>query len=110
YDGYWGGWNDPHFDRVIIRVVVESETRRELLEQGEVDLVENIGLDSVADLEQNPDLVVARQTLMTVRYLAITQTEPFTQPEARQALCWAFPYDEVLSGVFLGTAKPAFGA
>lgn len=110
YDGYWGGRNDPHFDRVIIRVVVESETRRELLEQGEVDLVENIGLDSVADLEQNPDLVVDRQTLMTVRYLAITQTEPFTQPEARQALCWAFPYDEVLSGVFLGTAKPAYGA
>ncbi len=85
----------------MIRVVAEVETRRELIERGEVDLVENIGLDAVDELEQNPDLVVDRQSDLTVRYLAITQAEPFLQPEARQALCWAFPYEEVLQGIFL---------
>lgn len=110
FDGYWGGWDGDHFDQVVIRVVAEVETRRELIEQGEVDLVENIGLDAVADLEGNPDLVVDRHTDLTVRYTAITQAEPFLQPEARQALCWAFPYEEVLQGVFLGYAEPAQGA
>jgi peptide/nickel transport system substrate-binding protein len=110
YDGYWGGWDGNHFDTIEFRVVAEAETRRELIEQGDVDLVENIPLEAVATLEQNPDLVVDRQTDLTVRYTAITQAEPFLQPEARQALCWAFPYEEVLQGVFLGYAQPAQGA
>lgn len=110
YDGYWGGWDGNHFDTIEVRVVAEVETRRELIERGDVDLVENIALEAVADLEQNPDLVVDRQTDLTVRYTAITQAEPFLQPEARQALCWAFPYDDVLQGVFLGYAQPAQGA
>ncbi len=110
YDGYWGGWDGNHFDTIEFRVVAEAETRRELIEQGDVDLVENIPLEEVATLEKNPDLAVDRQTDMTVRYTAITQAEPFLQPEARQALCWAFPYEEVLQGVFLGYAQPAQGA
>jgi peptide/nickel transport system substrate-binding protein len=110
YEGYWGGWSGNHFDQVSVRVVPEPETRRELIERGDVDLVENIGLDAVAALEQNSDLVVDRQTDLTVRYIAITQAEPFLQPEARQALCYAFPYEEVLQGVFLGYAQPAQGA
>ena len=109
FDGYWGGWAGNHFDEVVIRVVPEAETRRELIEQGQVDLVENINLDAVAELEKRSDLVVDRQTDMTVRYLAITQAEPFTTPAARQALCWAFPYEDVLQGVFLGYAQPAQG-
>ncbi len=110
YDGYWGGWDGNHFDTIEFRVVAEAETRRELIEQGDVDLVENIPLEAVATLEKNPDLAVDRQTDLTVRYTAITQAEPFLQPEARQALCWAFPYEEVLQGVFLGYAQPAQGA
>jgi peptide/nickel transport system substrate-binding protein len=110
FDDYWAGWDGNHFDTIVIRVVAEPETRRELIERGEVDLVENIGLESVDELEQNPDLVVDRQSDLTVRYLAITQAEPFVQPAARQALCWAFPYEEVLQGVFLGYAQPAHGA
>ncbi len=110
YEDYWGGWAGNHFDTIEIRVVAEAETRRELIEQGAVDLVENIALEAVADLEQNPDLVVDRQTDLTIRYIAITQAAPFLQPEARQALCWAFPYEDVLQGVFLGYAQPAQGA
>ncbi len=110
FDDYWGGWDGNHFDTIVIRVVAEAETRRELIERGDVDLVENIGLDAIDELEQKPDLVVDRQSDLTVRYFAITQAEPFLQPEARQALCWAFPYEEVLQGVFLGYAEPAQGA
>jgi peptide/nickel transport system substrate-binding protein len=110
FDGYWGGWAGDHFDQIVIRVVPEAETRRQLIEQGEADIVENVGLDAVADLERNSKLTVDRQPDLTVRYLAITQAEPFLTPEARQALCWAFPYDEVLQGVFQGYAKPAQGA
>ena len=35
YDAYWRGWEGSHFDRVILRIVVEAETRRALLENGD---------------------------------------------------------------------------
>jgi ABC-type transport system substrate-binding protein len=41
----------------------------------------------------------------------MTVTGPLATPEARQAMCWAFPYEEVIQGVHKGVyAKQARGA
>ena len=109
YDGYWGGWEGDHFERIIIRVVPEAETRRALLEAGDADLATSLPLAAVPELEQNADLVVDRRYNLAVRYLAMTVAGPLQSPTARQALCWAFPYEEVISGVFMGLAKRAIG-
>lgn len=109
HDGYWRGWAENHFDRVIIRVVVEPETRRSLIERGEADIAAALPLATVRELETNPDLRVDRQYDLTVRYLALSVAGPLATPKARQALCWAFPYDEVISGVYEGYAKRAIG-
>ena len=109
YDGYWGGWQDGQFEQVIIRTVVEPETRRQLLEHGDADIAATISLGAIQELEENPDLVVDRRFNMAVQYLAMTVAGPLTAPEARQALCWAFPYDDVITGVYEGFAKRAVG-
>jgi peptide/nickel transport system substrate-binding protein len=109
YDGYWGGWEGNHFDRVIFRVVSENETRRQLVEQGEVDIVDNLTPESLLSLEENPDLVVDRSYSAEVDYLMLTVAGPLATPEARQAMCYAFPYDEVIDGVYKGYAKRAVG-
>lgn len=109
YDGYWGGWEGNHFDRVIFRVISENETRRQLIEQGEVDIVDNLTPESLLALEENPDLVVDRSYSAEVDYLILTVTGPLATPEARQAMCYAFPYDEVIEGVYKGYAKRAIG-
>ncbi len=109
YDAYWRGWEGDHFDRVIIRVVVEPETRRALLENGDADIATTLPLAAVSDLEQHPDVVVDRRYNLAVNYLAMTASGPLQRPEARQALCWAFPYREVIEGVYEGFAKRAIG-
>jgi peptide/nickel transport system substrate-binding protein len=109
FDNYWGGWSGEHFDQIVVRLVTEAETRRQLIEQGDADIVQNIALDAIDDLEVNPDITVDRQPNLIVRYLAMTMAEPLLSWEARQALCYAFPYTEVLEGAFLGYAKPARG-
>lgn len=106
---YWGGWEGTHFDRIVLRVVGDPETRRELIERGDADIIINVPLTSIADLEQNDELQVVRQTNLMVQYLAMTVAGPLADPAVRRALCWAFPYEEVLSGVLLGYAKPARG-
>ncbi len=107
FDDYWGGWSGSHIDRVVLRVVDDPETRLELVERGDADIVINAPLTAIADLEQNPDIEVVRETNLMVQYMAMTIAEPLVDPNVRRALCYAFPYQEVLSGVLLGYAKPA---
>jgi peptide/nickel transport system substrate-binding protein len=109
YDDYWGGWEGNHFDRVIFRVVPENETRRQLIEQGEVDIVDNLNPEANEELAANSDLVIDRSYSAEVDYLILTEAGPLATPEARQAMCWAFPYEEVIEGVFKGYGKRAIG-
>jgi peptide/nickel transport system substrate-binding protein len=109
YEGYWGGWEGNHFERVIFRVISENETRRQLIEQGEVDIVDNLTPESLLALEENPELFVDRSYSAEVDYLIVTVTGPLATPQARQALCYAFPYDDVIDGVYKGYAKRAVG-
>ncbi len=109
YDGYWGGWEGPHFDRIVIRVVEEAETRRQLLEQGEVDIAQALSFEALRELEQHPDLRVDRAPSTAVWYFVLTEGGPLAKPEARQAMCYAFPYDEVINGVYDGVPKRAVG-
>ena len=111
YDGYWGGWEGPHFDRIVVRVVEEAETTRQLIERGEADILDRLAtsVQAIPDFEQNPDLKVDRRTTTEVEYYILTEGGPLASPEARQAMCYAFPYKEVLDGVYLGYAKQAVG-
>ena len=85
--GYWRGWEGEHFDEVILRVVVEPETRRALIENGEADIAATLPLATVSELEQHPDLAVDHRYSLVVRYIAMTVAGPLQSPEARQALC-----------------------
>ncbi len=50
--GYWRGWEGDHFDRVILRVVAEPETRRALIENGDADIAAVLPLATVRELER----------------------------------------------------------
>jgi peptide/nickel transport system substrate-binding protein len=109
YDDYWGGWDGTHFDRVIFRVVPENESRRTLIESGEVDIVDSLTPESLEALAKNQDLVIDRSYSAEVDYFILTVAGALKSPEARQAMCWAFPYDEAIDGVFRGYGKRAIG-
>jgi peptide/nickel transport system substrate-binding protein len=109
FDDYWGGWAGAHFEQIFLRVVGDAETRRELIERGDADIIFNVPLTSVEALERNTELAVVRQTTLRVQYLAMTVAGTLTDARARRALCCAFPYDDVLAGVLNEYAKPARG-
>jgi peptide/nickel transport system substrate-binding protein len=109
FDAYWGGWDGNHFARILIRVVPENETLRQLVEQGEIDIVDNLTPEATDALAQNPALRVERAYTTSDGYLSMTSIGPLESPEARQAMAWAFPYEEVVEGVYQGYAKAARG-
>jgi peptide/nickel transport system substrate-binding protein len=109
YPEYWRGWAGEHFSDVAIRVVTEPESRRALIESGSADIATTMSLTTTRALEANRELRIDRRFTLAVSYVAMTVAGPLRSPEARQALCWAFPYDDVIDGVFEGFAKRAVG-
>jgi peptide/nickel transport system substrate-binding protein len=110
YDGYWGGWSTPHFEKIVLRNVPEETTRRQLLEQGDADIVDTLTPEDVGALQSNPNLTVLRNKSTQVAYFVMTEYGPLAKPEARQAMCYAFPYVDVIQGVYKGFAsQPAGG-
>ncbi len=109
FDQYWGGWKDGQFERVVIRVVPEEATLRQLIEQGQIDVVDNLTPEAMDALAKNPDLRVDRAYTTSDGYLIMTVAGPLASVEARQAMAWAFPYDEVIQGVYKGYAKKGSG-
>lgn len=102
FDGYHGGWETPHFSQLVVRIVEEMATRRQLIENGDADATfQNLAPEDYEALRQNPDVQVISHPSTAVYWTTINAVKTGS-PEARQGLCWAFPYEEVVNGVYKG--------
>ncbi len=108
-ENYWRGWEGNHFERVIVRVVPEAASMRQLVEAGDVDIMDRFIIDFewIDELKKNSNLVVDISDSTEVTYYSMTEAGPLASPEARQAMCYAFPYQEVIDGYFKGYASRA---
>ncbi len=105
FEEYHRGWEGNHFDRVVLRVVPENATRRQLLERGEADATTyTLTPEDVAALQGNP--VVKVEVYGTTRCDWVIMNAPrLLTPGVRQGFSLAFPYGEVIDGVFQGLMK-----
>lgn len=97
----------PAIERIRVRFVPGARRRRQLLVDGEVDILPDIGPDEVATLRGAEGVRVAHAPSGAHVLLAMNcQQEPFTSREVRQAVCYAVPYEQILHDVYLDTAEP----
>ena len=102
YDGYYLGWEGNHFDRLVVRIVPEMATRRQLLESGDADAtVQNLTPEDYDAMKANPDLQVLSSPSTAV-YWTIMNAPRLKTIEARQGFSYAFPYNEIQEGVYKG--------
>jgi len=89
----------------VLRVVPESVIRRQLLERGEADAATyNMTPEDVEALRGNAEIQVVTYDSTRVRWTIMNAAKLRTR-EVRQGFSYAFPYDEVLNGVFNGLLK-----
>ena len=105
-DRYYG--EQPHFERVILKVVPDAVQRVQLLTKGDVDVVTLIPVQSFADLEDDPDL---RALSLPSRLLTLLEMNgtiaPFDNKLVRQAVAFATPYEAIIEQIYQGQAAPA---
>lgn len=104
FDGYHRGWDGAHFDQVVLRVVPENATRRQLIEQHEADATtSNLTPEDVEALKTTAGVSVLEYPTTRVDWIILNAVK--LTKEARQGLSYAFPYDDVINGAYKGLAK-----
>lgn len=107
---YWDGWSDDEYKKVVVRIVAEAGTQRQMLEGGEVDFVYQVDRDAVSALESNPNVVVEEvPSLVQFNLVLNTLRAPLDNVKVRQALAWATPYEDIIEVGVNGFAAKSVG-
>lgn len=110
YADYWGGWDGKHFKKVVVKNVGENASRRQMVENGEADIVNSLQVEDLIALQDNPDVTVYSSSSFanTIGFFN-TKSAPFDNKLVRQALSYAFPYDDIIKYVSQGYATRPTG-
>ncbi|MFM9105724.1 MAG: ABC transporter substrate-binding protein [Chloroflexota bacterium] len=101
FEAYHGGWEGPHFDRIVVRIVPEVSTRRQLLEAGEADATAlNLTPEIVDAIGSNPDLQVVSYPSSAVFWVIMNAAT--LNVDARKGFSYAFPYEQVTDSAYRG--------
>ena len=100
---YWGDHLPGSFDRIITKTIPIAGTRRQLLENGEVDVIFPTPAEHVVELSKDSRFVVTDVPAMTMRYVALGAYGPLADPRARQAINHAFDTEAYIRDVQLNT-------
>lgn len=109
FPDYWGGWSGEHFDQVITRTIPEPSTRRQLLEQGEADIIWPGTADDTVGFGEDPRFTVTDAQTLVMEFVALGDYGPLADPRARQGLNHAFDRQGYLEGVMRGTLDEPHG-
>ena len=106
-DAYRGGWDQPHFDKVITQTIPLSASRRQLLETGEADITLTLEPEDQVALREDGRFTIAQTPTFVVQFVSFATDGILADPKARQAICHCFDHDSYVTDVALGTAdKP----
>ncbi|RLI45816.1 ABC transporter substrate-binding protein [Candidatus Bathyarchaeota archaeon] len=98
FEDYWRGWEEhaeDRIDKVIYKIVEDPAVRVQMLETGEAQWVEYLPTEERKRFEAMPEFQVIRQPTYFIHYAFMNTKSPYLSDKlVRQALAYAFPYDD----------------
>ena len=96
-------------ERVILRVIPDKSQQATLLAAGEIDFAEAVPVTAIPELvAQGVKVTTVGGNNQAVMYMNPTRP-PFDDVRVRQAISYAYPYDDILEGVYFGAASRGTG-
>lgn len=93
-----------------VRLVISPSTanRRLQLEKGDVDLAIGLSRRDILDLKGKPGIKLVTGPSNEFLFVAMDVTKPpFNDRRVRQALAYAVPYQQIISSIYDGDARPS---
>ncbi len=110
FPDYYRGWDGAHFDKIVLRIVEDTATRRQLIEGGSADALTNsLNPQGFDDLKRNPKLQVVDYPTTNALWATMKYGDRLSDVDERTGLCYAFPYNDVRNGVYKGLIEKSGG-
>jgi peptide/nickel transport system substrate-binding protein len=110
FDDYWKGWEGKHIEKVVGRYVVETSTRKLMLQNGEIDIAYDLNPDETKSLAGVEGVTVVEEPTQRIFVVFLNnQKEPTNNVKVRQALAYALDYDGIRNSVYNGKLAPLCG-
>lgn len=107
---HYGGSKKPTLAKVVIKIVPEASSRRLQLQNGDLDIAEDMPVDQVAALKDKPGVKVVEFPSLRVTYLYLNnKTGPLKDGHLRHAVVNAIDYTGIIDGILLKQAKQTRG-
>ena len=107
--------NDDYFlgpaqaERIILRIIPDEAQQATLLAAGEIDFAEAVPVTAIPELRaKGVKVTTVGGNNQAVMYMNPTKP-PFDDVKVRQAISYAYPYDDILEGVYFGAASRGGG-
>ncbi|WP_211747051.1 ABC transporter substrate-binding protein [Paenibacillus sp. Marseille-Q4541] len=98
----------PKLERVIVRSIPDNTARFNALQNGEIDLMEDLSPDHLSTLESNSELQKIERPPFNLAYIGFNlKKQPFDNPKVRIALNHAVNKQGIIDAFFAGQAVPA---
>jgi peptide/nickel transport system substrate-binding protein len=109
YQDYWGGWDGAHYERLEFRVTPEATTAAQLLESGQVDLVQRMSPQLWDTFEGRSGFqTTSAASWQTLFAMLNTADGPLANENVRLAVAHAIDYDGMIAAL-QGAAEPLTG-
>jgi peptide/nickel transport system substrate-binding protein len=99
YDGYWQKWPANVATSVTISQVADPSTRIQLLESGQATFADGFAPSDLTALKKSPNVAISESPGLSLRTIMLNTTAkgPMSDPNFREALILAFPYQAYFS-------------
>ena len=110
FDG-WKSGPMPAVQRVVIREVPSSSTRRALIERGDIDVSLDIPAKDAKELIEGGKVKVESVPIENSQYSIglNVNIKPFDDKRVRQAIAYAVPYEEIFQAAAYERGVPMYG-
>ncbi len=101
----------PYLEKVIFKVVPDTNTLLTQVKTGEVDVVNNIQPKQYVQIKDDPRLNVQLNPASIYLHITFNLKNPiFQDKRVRQALSYALPRDLIVKSILNGIGQPAAGS
>jgi peptide/nickel transport system substrate-binding protein len=98
------------FSKVRIKIIAESSARRLQLENGDIDIAEDLPGDQLTAMRTKSGINVTEFPSLSTTILYMNNTKPgLARSEVRRAISWAVDYTGIIDGILAGKAKQLRG-
>jgi peptide/nickel transport system substrate-binding protein len=110
FPDYWGGWKDDQFDKAVIKVVRDETVQEQMIKSGEAQVVQQIPFADIPSLQGDPNVkVYSSPQYQNLIGMLNTKKFPFNNTLIRQAVSYAVPYQQIITGVLHGFGNQSIG-